>query len=121
MKRKILVVEDEKNFREFLKILIESWGHYEVSTAQDGQEAASIIQRDIGIDLVITDFRMPKMNGIEVIRFIKQWNPAIKTILLTGEDMQLMAPAAKAAGADKVLSKPVNFQDFQRTIRRFLV
>lgn len=121
MKKKVLVVEDEKNFREILKMLIESWEHCEVGTARDGQEAASIIQKDPGIDLVITDLRMPKTNGIELIKWIRQKNQKIKIILLSGEDMRLVAPVAEAAGADKVLSKPFNSQDFQRTVRRFLV
>lgn len=119
--KKILVVEDEESFREILKILIESWVRCEVNTARDGREAAGIIQKDSGINLVITDFRMPKMNGIELIRFIKQRDSAIKTILVTGEDMRSVAPVAEAAGANKVLSKPLDFQDFQRTVKKFLI
>lgn len=121
MKKMILVVEDNKNFREFLKIRIDSWEHCEVITTQDGQEAISIIQKYSDIGLVITDFRMPKMNGIELIRFIKQGYPAIKTILLTADDMQLVMPVANAAGADRIFPKPFNLQDLKRAVMGFLI
>lgn len=120
MKKKILVVEDNKSLRELLKEYLELNG-YEVMVARDGQEGMMLLKKSFDdFDLIITDFRMPKMNGIEVIRFIKQRDPTIKTILVTGEDMRLVAPVAEAAGADKVMAKPVDFSYLQKTVKELL-
>lgn len=103
MKKKILVIEDDESMREILTILLQEEG-YEVETARDGQEAILILGKQ-WFDLVITDFNMPEINGIGVIKFIRKRDSNIKIILISGEDMKLMYPAAKNAGADKVIPK----------------
>lgn len=120
-KKRILVIEDNESMREMLKEYLELQG-YEVETAGNGKEAIPILKRQ-GFDLVITDFNMPEINGIGVIKFIKQRDPdtKIKIILLSAEDMRLVFPQAKNAGADKVLPKPLDFPHFQKTIKELLV
>lgn len=123
MKKKILVVDDNESMREILQEWLELQG-YETETAKDGQEGMMLLKKSFDdFDLVITDFRMPKLNGIELIRWVKQRGQNKKIILLSGDDMRLVYPAAKNAGADKVISKDFNFSlhDISRTIQELLV
>jgi CheY-like chemotaxis protein len=103
VKKKILLVEDNEVLREAIKKFLELRG-YEVMTAGDGLEAIVILRRQ-HFDLIITDFMMPKLNGLELIHWIKRKRCDIKIILLSGEDMKLVYPAAKRAGADKIIPK----------------
>ncbi len=63
---------------------------------------------------------MPKTNGIELIRWIKQRDENIKTLLLSGDDMRIVEPIATAVKADKVLTKPSNFFYLQKTIKELI-
>lgn len=119
--RKILVVEDNDSLREILQEHLELNG-YEVMTGVNGQEGIMFLKKYSDFDLVITDFRMPKINGIEVIKFVRQSNPKIKIILLSGDDMRLVYPAAELAGADKIILKDFNFSldSISRAIKQLL-
>lgn len=104
MKKRILVVDDNELMRCLLRAWLERQG-YEIETAQDGREGMMLLKKLNHFDLVITDFRMPKTNGIELIKWIRQKDQKIKIILLSGEDVRLVYSAAKNAGADEVISK----------------
>ena len=67
---KILVVDDEKGMRDFLGLVLKKEGYY-VAVASDGEEAVKILQKDI-FDLVITDVKMPKLSGIDVLKAVKE-------------------------------------------------
>lgn len=116
--KRILVVDDEEHMRNIFSVMLREEGH-EVITAGNGEEGAALFKKySAFFDFVITDFRMPKMNGIELIRFIKlQNNNKIKTILVSGDNMLLTEPVAKAAGADYVLAKPLDFKKFRQILK----
>lgn len=79
-----LVVDDEAGIRDFLKIALESAG-YEVLSAADGEEALGISQRFLGaIHLLLTDIHMPRMNGIDLARFIAEQRPETRLFFMTG-------------------------------------
>jgi len=78
---KILVVDDEQNLRGALKLLLELEG-YNVETASNGLEGLDAIQKD-SFDLIISDVRMPKMDGLEMLREIRKFNTLIPVILIT--------------------------------------
>jgi two-component system response regulator PilR (NtrC family) len=70
---KILVVDDELSMREFLEIMLKKSG-YEVESVSDPEQAVLRVENDV-YDLVITDILMPKMNGLELLRKIKEHSP----------------------------------------------
>ena len=70
---KILVVDDEQSLREVLSIMLKRAG-YAVTSATDGEEAIELLHREI-FDLVITDLRMPKIDGMEVLKAVKSSRP----------------------------------------------
>lgn len=117
-KRSILVVDDEEALRTVLSSELASEG-YAVDTASDGDEAISIIQ-DKPFDLVLLDIKMPRVDGFEVLKFIKKNTPAVKVIMLTAFADLKNAIESKKLGAEDFISKPYDLVDLLTTIERVL-
>ncbi|MGQ9630119.1 MAG: sigma-54-dependent transcriptional regulator [bacterium] len=116
MKGRILVVDDEAGMREFLKAVLEDEG-YEVSLAKDGREAFSKIESQ-NFHLIMTDLRMPGMDGMEVLRRAKELDPTAPVIVITAYGSIESAVAAMKAGADDYLTKPLSNLDELRLVVR---
>ncbi len=117
-KNSILVVDDEDALRTGLSSELESEG-YVVATAGDGDEAISVLQGK-SFDLVLLDIKMPRVDGFEVLRFIKERYPATKVIMLTGFADLKNAIESKKLGAEDFVSKPYDLVDLLTTIERVL-
>lgn len=117
-KSKILVVDDEDALRTVLSNELTSEG-YDVSTASDGDEAISTIQRGL-YDLVLLDIKMPRLNGFEVLKFVKEKHPKTKVVMLTGFADLKNAIESKKLGAEDFVSKPYDLVDLLTTIERVL-
>ncbi|MDX1412344.1 MAG: response regulator [Nitrospirales bacterium] len=107
--RHILIVDDEEDHRLILADLLESKG-YSISTAKNAKLALAEISTRT-VDLVITDFMMPGMNGLELIRALgrKEWLKGIPVILLTADKNENLKGLARCAGAYSTIFKPFNF------------
>jgi len=114
MKKKILLVDDDKfirdNFSERLKN-----NKYEVSSAEDGEEAIDKIAAD-DFDVVITDIRMPKVNGIEVLKFTKKNKPKIKVIVMSIFVSQEVINEVMELGAYQYIGKSSFLKDIIRIL-----
>jgi two-component system response regulator PilR (NtrC family) len=108
---KILIVEDEKSMREVLRILLEGEGH-EVAAASDGLEGIACIEKDI-FDLVITDMKMPKADGFEVLKRIKEISPDTIVVMITAFGNIESAIKAMKLGAYDYINKPFNIEDIR--------
>ncbi len=117
-KSNILVVDDEEALRTVLSSELRNAG-YEVNTASDGDEAISVVQTK-KFDLILLDIKMPKVDGFEVLKFIKQNFPSIKVIMLTGFADLKNAIESKKHGAEDFVSKPYDLVDLLTTIERVL-
>ncbi len=117
-KNSILVVDDEDALRTVVSSELESEG-YVVATAGDGDEAISILQGK-SFDLVLLDIKMPRVDGFEVLRFIKERYPVTKVIMLTGFADLKNAIESKKLGAEDFVSKPYDLVDLLTTIERVL-
>ncbi len=115
-KGKILVVEDEKSMREVLEILLGREGH-EVTTASDGLEGLSCIEKDI-FDLVITDMKMPKADGFELLKKIKEISPETIVIMITAFANREIATEAMKLGAYDFISKPFNIDEIRLIVSK---
>jgi len=102
---KVLIVEDEENERTGLAELVRAWG-YDTVTAPDGVDGLEQVQA-WGPGIVITDLKMPRMNGMELLEHIAA-QPQIKVILLTAQGSVDAAVAAMKKGAFDFVEKPVN-------------
>ncbi len=118
MKAKLLVVDDEINIREGLQKALSLDG-YEVEVAQDGQEALDKIDEG-EIDLVITDLRMPRVSGEELMKEALSRYPYIPVIILTGHGTIENAVEAMRNGAYDFITKPLNIDKLSLIVNRAL-
>jgi two-component system alkaline phosphatase synthesis response regulator PhoP len=119
-KKKILAVDDEEDFLEILKLHLEANG-YEVITALDGEEALKKIKNE-NPDVVILDIMLPKLNGKEVCRDIRN-DPVfskIPIIMLTGLNTDTERIVARVIGADVYITKPFDFEQLNSAIKKLL-
>ena len=108
---RVLVVDDEESLALLLKRTLELDG-YQVSTAHNGLEALKLL-REQPFDLVITDYMMPDMDGLEMIRQMKSDDNLrhVKVIMLTVSDFKDTLDEALALGVDDFVTKPFDFQE----------
>jgi len=115
---KILVVDDEQSLREVLSIMLRRAG-YTVISATDGEDAIELIHKEI-FDLVITDLRMPKIDGLEVLKAVKSASPETVVLIITAFATADSAVEAMKQGAYDYLTKPFQVDEVQLIIRNAL-
>jgi DNA-binding NtrC family response regulator len=113
---RLLVVDDEQPLREMFQRLFEDQG-YEVSLAADGREGWERI-RTGPFDLVISDMRMPNMEGLELLGLAKERHPDMEIILMSGCGEQGAAGNSLKQGAYDFIAKPFSAEDVLRLARR---
>jgi len=102
----ILVVDDEKEIREAISRHFRFLG-YEIETAENGKIALQILQ-DKRIDVIISDIKMPVMDGIELLREVKLIYPLTHVIMITGYVTQENVLSCMRHGADTCIYKPIS-------------
>ncbi len=117
-KKTVLLADDDMNLRRVLEFQLEEAG-YNVSTAQDGAEALEIFTQN-DFDCVITDLRMPKLSGLELLEKIKTANAEIPLIVITAFGEVETAVTAMKAGAFDYINKPFNRDEILLTLERAL-
>lgn len=108
--QKVLVVDDDSSFRELLTELLETAG-YQVWTAEDGLAGLDLL-RNGPFDLILVDYRMPKMTGLDMTAYIRRSDTVIPIILITGDYYTLDPEIVAQAGITQVLPKPLKIQEF---------
>ena len=116
---KILVVDDEKNIRASLSALFEGAGH-QVKTAENAQQALALLAEEGNFDLVLSDYRMAELNGLELLQQIKRESPALPVILMTAYATVENAVAALKSGAADYVTKPFTLEQIQHVVDRAL-
>ncbi len=107
---KILVVDDEALVRDIVQKGLSRMGGYDVEVAQSGLEAIEKMERDI-FDLVLTDLKMPEMDGLELLKTVKGTRPEMIVVLMTAYGSIETAVEAMKMGANDYITKPVDFND----------
>ena len=116
VKNKILIVDDEEGVRDMLHLSLSTMG-YDVLDAEDGMKALQIF-RDSHPQIVLTDIKMPSMDGIELLKELKREDPDAEVIMITGHgDMDLAIKSIKHEATDFV-PKPVNLEVLKIALRR---
>ena len=116
---RLLIVDDGKNIRRHLATFFEGRGH-EVRTADSAQQALSLMSGESDFELILTDYRMAEMNGIELLSEVKRRNPNIAVILMTAFATVQNAVAAMKAGAHDYLTKPFSLERISYVVDRAL-
>lgn len=111
-KQSILVVDDEEIIRDFLSEVLED---YQVTVACDGDEAIEKL-RSRPYDLVITDLRMPRIPGEEVVKFARDTYPGAKVVVISGYSSLSTVSQSVHNGACAFLSKPFSIKELLQTV-----
>jgi two-component system response regulator HydG len=112
----ILVVDDDPGHRTTLETIIRSWG-FRVEVADDGSKAVEKV-KERPFDLILMDVRMTMMSGIEALKLIKEYNPAIPILIMTAYSSVESAVEALKAGAYDYLTKPLDFEVLKLSIEK---
>ena len=114
----ILVVDDEAKMRRLLEIMLTQLG-YSVHQAADGQEALDFLSSHV-VDLVITDLRMPKIGGIELLRQLQEQGNEVSVIVVTAYGTVETAVEATRLGAKDFIEKPLSLAKLLHTVQNVL-
>ncbi|MCA9457746.1 MAG: response regulator [Nitrospiraceae bacterium] len=114
----VLVVDDEPDVRKVVRMTLEKAG-YDVIEAEDGEKAIEAIhqgENPLMLDVVISDIRMPKINGVEAINYFQQQWPRVPLIVLTGFPDMEMATGFLNKGIVDYLVKPVEKEKLLKSV-----
>jgi two-component system chemotaxis response regulator CheY len=119
--RRILVTDDSATMRSLLVSTIESCGDYEVIEAASGFEALRLLPRE-KIDLIITDINMPDINGLELIRYVRNNANYTQTplFIISTEGREKDVEKGLSLGANEYLVKPIIPQKLQELIAKYI-
>jgi len=115
---RILVVDDQKNMRKTLSIMLRAAG-YEVELARDGTHAIQLIDRET-FDVVVTDLKLGPVDGLDVLRHTRQKAPLVEVIVMTAYGTVESAVEAMKMGAHDYLQKPFGEDELLLRVRRAL-
>lgn len=118
--KKLIVVEDSESVREAVVFALRDSG-FDVLSATNGKEATALFNGE-QIDLLLTDFHMPEMNGLELIKWVRMIDQykRMPVLFLTTENQREVILQAKQAGATGWLNKPFGVDKLVQTIRRVI-
>ncbi len=119
MKKKILVVEDTEDTRQFMKFLLEINGYF-VLEAVNGKEAVEMVNKQ-SPDLILMDISMPEMDGLTATRIIRkiQDKNKLPIVAVTAHGQSLYKKAIEA-GCNDLICKPIDFDSLQPSIEQYL-
>ena len=115
---RILVVDDEENLCAFMKLMLAKEG-YDVTTTVSATEALELLSDD-GMDLVFTDLMMPEMNGLEMVRKLRELRPEMECVVMTAYASVDSAIEALKLGAADYITKPFNLEELKIIVRQLL-
>ena len=115
---RILIVDDEKSQRDMLAGSLKKEG-YSVATAESGFEAIKFCQ-DKHFEVALIDLKMPGMDGIELLKKLKEINPEIPVIIMTAYGTIETAVEAMKLGAYHYVSKPINLDELKLNVKKAL-
>ncbi|MCX5677523.1 MAG: response regulator [Candidatus Omnitrophica bacterium] len=118
MKKTILICDDEEGIRESLKLILEK--DYRLLFATNGNEAIDVLKKN-SVDAVIMDIKMPRMDGIEAMRKLKDLKPTLKILVTSGYKSVETAMEAVSAGASDYIVKPFDRNNISKTIEKLLL
>jgi DNA-binding NtrC family response regulator len=115
---KILIVDDNPHMSSLLSDILEFFDYGAVG-ARDGEEALKVLGKD-SVDMVITDLRMPRMGGLDLLRKIKGKFPEMPVVVITGFGTDSSESDAFAADADGFLAKPFKVDEIKGLLKKHL-
>lgn len=116
----LLIVEDNKDIQQFLSSFIMAEFGFEVLLADNGLAAIQLLENNFHIGIIITDIKMPEMDGIELLKKVKASSPHIDFIVITGFAMDYSFTDVINAGAIEYLTKPFEYDELKAKLCRVI-
>ncbi len=114
--KKLVVIDDDPEIRDAMSRILAGYD-YEVFTAEDGSKGLELVARE-NPSIVLTDIKMPGMDGIEVLKRVKEQNPDAEVIVVTGHGEMDLAIQALQLEASDFINKPISKQGLTVALRR---
>jgi len=118
MSQKILICDDEEGIRESLKLILGD--HYDLILTDSGEQCLNCLANDKNIGLILLDIKMPKVNGLEVLKSIKEQAPGLDVIIVTGYKSVETASAASSLGACGYIVKPFQSDEILEAVGKII-
>jgi CheY-like chemotaxis protein len=113
---KTLLIDDDEFVRDSLSLMFESRGCF-IKAVENAEEAFDMLDSRV-FDIVITDYKLPGMSGIDLCRRLCRTHPHLKTILITAYGSHTVRNEAASVGIDEFIEKPITPEILQSTISR---
>lgn len=117
--KNVLLVDDEKNFLESVKTILEEEDALQALTALSGKNALKVLKSE-HVDLVVTDLKMPGMGGLELVAYMARHHPQIPVIIMTAYSSGELEENFRILGVSHLLEKPIDLDELQQKIRECL-
>jgi two-component system, NtrC family, response regulator PilR len=114
----LLIVDDEQSYRQLLSLVFHGDGH-EIRTATNGREALRMLEES-PVDIIISDVKMPDMDGIEMLRSVRETQPDLGVVLMTAFASVETAREAFKLGADDFIQKPFDVEELKLIVKKTL-
>lgn len=115
----VLIVDDSRTSRKILRGILEENGHNVIAEARDGASGVLLYQ-ELKPNIVTMDVTMPKMDGIEALKKLKEYDPDAKVIMVTAAGQKSKMIEAIKAGASEFVSKPYQAEQMKEVINKVL-
>ena len=116
--KKVLICDDEEGIRESLKLILSDF--YELILTKDGLQCLDVLEKSKDIGLVLMDIKMPKVNGLDVLKQIKAKYPKLDVVIITGYKSVETATEAVRLGASGYIVKPFKSEEILATVKSLL-
>jgi len=117
---RVLVVDDSQIMRKIIIGALRNESVKNISEASDGLEAYEAVQKNPDIDLILMDWNMPSLNGVDAVKKIRTTNPNVPIIMVTTEAEQHRVVEAIKSGANDYLVKPFSPKDIKSKLEKYL-
>ena len=115
----VLIIDDSKLVQLSLRHCVEALGYMVVGTADDGESGVKQLKALVP-RLVILDYHMPGMDGLECLRQIRQLRPNVKVVVCSAELTSQVSRALIYAGVNEIITKPVQLKNFTRVVKKWM-
>ncbi|MBF0522844.1 MAG: response regulator [Candidatus Omnitrophica bacterium] len=116
--KKILIVDDEEGIRESLKLVLAD--HYNLIIADSPEQALECLKHDKTIALAFLDIKMPQINGLDVLKQMKELRKDVKVVMVTGYKSVETASEAARLGADGYIVKPFKVEEILKAVTKLI-
>ena len=116
--KKILICDDEEGIRESLRLILGD--HYDLILTDNGEQCLQCLDNNQNIGLVLLDIKMPKVNGLEILKAVKEKRPNLDVIIVTGYKSVEAASEASSLGASGYIVKPFKSDEILNIVGKTL-